>query len=68
MLTFDEPMLADNPMTDPDSIFNLANYQLYNSAGTQISNAITNVAYGLSEVAQVSAADGNGLNPVPDNR
>ncbi len=68
VLTFDEPMLAGDPTLNPDSVYDLSNYQLYNSSGTQISNAFTHVDYGLSEVAQVAAANGNGLNPIPDNR
>ena len=68
VLTFDEPMLAGDPTLNPDSVYDLSNYQLYNSSGTQISNAITHIDYGVSEVAQVAAAYGNGLNPIPDNR
>ena len=33
VLTFDEPMLADSPVLDPDSVYNPANYQIYNSNG-----------------------------------
>ena len=27
-------MLADNPLLDPDSVFDTSNYQIYNSSGT----------------------------------
>ena len=48
VLTFDEPMLADNPATDPDSIYNIANYQIYDSNGNLLSNVISHVDYGLT--------------------
>ena len=71
VLTFDEPMLADNPVLNPDSVYNAANYQIYNSAGTQLSGVITQVNYGLSEVAQMAETSGFSTNPnsaIPDNK
>ncbi|MGA2502147.1 MAG: hypothetical protein ABSH20_30760, partial [Tepidisphaeraceae bacterium] len=69
VLMFDEPMLAGDPTVDPDSVYNLANYQLYNGAtNTLISGVITHIDYGLSEVAQMAGPYGNGMNPVPDNK
>ncbi len=72
VLTFDEPMLADNPATDPDSIYNIANYQIYDSNGNLLSNVISHVDYGLSEVSQVAGLYGftniNSTSSVPDNK
>jgi len=68
VLTFDEPMLSGNPLTDLDSVYNAANYQIYDSSGDLLSNDITHIDYGLSEVAQMAGTDGNGMNPIPDNK
>ncbi len=72
VLTFDEPMLADNPATDPDSVYNPANYQIYDNSGNLLSNVITHVDYGLSEVSQVANAYGfdniNSSSDIPDNK
>ncbi|MGA2253720.1 MAG: hypothetical protein ABSG53_03585, partial [Thermoguttaceae bacterium] len=68
VLTFDEPMLSDNPLTDPDSVYNPSNYQIYDSSGNLLSNDITHIDYGLSEVAQMAGTYGNGMNPIPDNK
>jgi hypothetical protein len=72
VLTFDEPMLADNPATDPDSVYNTANYQIYDSNGNLLSNVITHVDYGLSEVSQVAGQYGftniNSSSAIPDNK
>ncbi|MGO9109891.1 MAG: Calx-beta domain-containing protein [Thermoguttaceae bacterium] len=68
VLTFDEPMLSDNPLTDPDSVYDSANYQIYDSDGTLLSNDITHIDYGLSEVARMAGTYGNGMNPIPDNK
>ncbi len=72
ILTFDEPMLADNPATDPDSIYNVANYQIYDSNGNLLSNVISHVDYGLSEVSQVAGLYGftniNSTSSIPDNK
>ena len=59
VLTFDEPLMSGDPATVPDSVYDLANYQLYNANGNLISNAITAVSYGLSDAAQMSATDGH---------
>ena len=67
VLTFDQPMLADNPAVDPDSVYNPANYQIYNATGNQLSGVITNISYGVSDVAQVAQTDGL-ANTVPDNK
>ncbi len=72
VLTFDEPMLADNPATDPDSVYNTANYQIYDSNGNLLSGVVTHVDYGLSEVSQVANLYGftniNSTSDVPDNK
>ncbi len=72
VLGFDEPLQSGDPAVNPDSVYNLQNYQLYNSSGTLISSAITQVSYGLSEVAQMAATiPGFATNPtsfVPDNK
>ena len=71
VLTFDEPMLSDNPAVDSDSVFDAANYQIYNSAGTLMSGVVTQVNYGLSEVAQMAETPGFSTNPnsaIPDNK
>jgi hypothetical protein len=72
VLTFDEPMLADNPATDPDSIYNLANYQIYDSNGNLLSNVVAHVDYGLSEVSRVAGLYGfnniNSSSAIPDNK
>ncbi len=56
VLTFDQAMLADNPALDSDSVFDLANYQLYNANGTLMTNAFTTANYGLSEVAAMATS------------
>ena len=72
VLTFDEPMLADNPAIDPDSVYNTANYQIYDSNGNLLSNVISHVDYGLSEVSQVATRYGftniNSTSDIPDNK
>ena len=72
VLTFDEPMLADNPAIDPDSVYNTANYQIYDSNGNLLSNVISHVDYGLSEVSQVATRYGftniNSSSDIPDNK
>jgi len=81
VLTFNEPMLADDPVIDPDSVFNSANYEIYNSAGNQIGGVVAQVNYGLSELATLYQTPGFNLNPslnpeivpnpnaaIPDNR
>ena len=67
VLTFDEPMLSDNPVTDQDSVYNAANYQIYNSNGTLMSGVIAQVNYGLSEVAQMSQSLGSAFSTNPDS-
>jgi hypothetical protein len=72
VLTFDEPMLADNPANDPDSIYNTANYRIYDSNGNLLSGVITHIDYGLSEVSQVASLYGfkntNSTSNIPDNK
>ena len=68
VLTFDEPMLADNPTLDPDSVYDLANYKIFSNSARLLSGVITHVDYGLSEVAQMAGTYGYGMNPVPDNK
>ena len=72
VLTFDEPMLADNPATDPDSVYNPANYQIYNNNGNLLSSVIAHVglrpergfpggrAYGFNNI--------NSSSSIPDNK
>ncbi len=71
VLTFDEPMFSPNPVQYADSVYNASNYEIYNSAGTLMSGIITQVNYGLSEVAQMSETSGFGTNAnsaIPDNK
>ena len=72
VLTFDEPMLADNPAIDPDSVYNPANYQIFDNNGNLLSNLVTHIDYGLSEVSQVATLYGfqntNSSSTIPDNR
>ncbi len=67
VLTFDQPMLADSPLVDPDSVYNPSNYQIYNASGNQLDGVISNISYGLSDVAQVAGTDGL-TDTTPDNR
>ena len=72
VLTFDEPMLADNPATDPNSIYNPANYQILDSNGNLLSGIVSHIDYGLSEVSQVAGLYGfhnnNSTSAIPDNK
>ncbi len=68
VLTFDQPLLSGDPNVYPDSALNPSNYKIYDSNGNLLSNVITHVDYGLSEVAQVAAQYGDNLNPVPSSK
>ena len=72
VLTFDEPMLADNPATDANSVYNPAKYQIYDNNGNLLSGAIAHIDYGLSEVSQVEKVNpAFSTNPnaaIPDNK
>jgi hypothetical protein len=72
VLTFDEPMLADNPATDLNSVYNPNNYQIYDSNGNLLSGVVSHVDYGLSMVSQVASLYGfnnnNSTSSIPDNK
>ena len=71
VLTFDEPMLTDNPVLDPDSVYNPANYQISTAPARCCPGVVTQVNYGLSEVAQMAETAGFSTNPnssIPDNK
>ena len=66
VLTFDEPLTTGDPTVNPDSVYNTANYQIYDSNGNILPKAVAHVDYGLSEVAWMS---GNyGMDPIPSNK
>ena len=73
VLTFDEPMLSLSPAIDADSVYNINNYQIYDSGGNLIAGAVAQIHYGLSEAATMAQTYGAQFtsNPnalIPDNK
>ncbi len=66
VLTFDEPLTTGDPTVNPDSVYDTANYQIIDSNGDLLPNAVTHVDYGLSEVAQMAGT--YGMDPIPTNK